>query len=409
MFRTRFHRREFLTRSSLIALAPSVPVFLARAASAAETSYDGRILVVIQLSGGNDGINTVVPYTDEGYAKHRDKLRLPTEQLIKVNDQVGLHPSLRPMADLLEDGRLAIVQGVGYPNPNRSHDVSMAIWHTARMDRDEHKTFGWLGRAMDERPVPADGAPHAVLLGDDSPPVALRGRRSTSVALANLQDLKLASRPTLPDHRLAAAPGQDQNQDDDLAAFARRAALDAYATADLIENVTQNVANDRSAYPATQLAERLKSVAQLIKANFGTPVYYAIQPGYDTHAVQLPTHARLLRELAGALKAFLDDLRTARLDDRVLVLCFSEFGRRVQEDASLGTDHGTAGPVFLAGPRVAAGMVGPTPSLIDLEDGDLKAAIDFRQVYATILHQWLGITSPGVLTNSFELLPIFNA
>jgi uncharacterized protein (DUF1501 family) len=406
MVHARLHRREFLTRSSLIALAPSVPAFLTRAARAAENPYDGRILVVIQLSGGNDGVNTVVPYTDEGYAKHRDTLRLPTEQLIKVNDRTGLHPALRPAADLLEDGRLAIVQGVGYPNPNRSHDVSMAIWQTARMDRSEHKTFGWLGRAMDQRDVPADGAPQAVLLGDDSPPVALRGRRSTSVALANLQDLKLASRPTVPDYRLTSAPGQDQG---DLAAFARRATLDAYAAADLIDEVTRNATSDHSKYPATQLADRLKSVAQLIKANFGTPVYYAIQPGYDTHAVQLPTHARLLQEIGGALKAFLDDLRTARLDDRVLVLCFSEFGRRVQEDASLGTDHGTAGPVFLAGPCVIAGMVGLTPSLIDLEDGDLKAAIDFRQVYATILHQWLGITSPSVLTNSFELLPIINA
>jgi uncharacterized protein (DUF1501 family) len=404
MSHARLQRHEFLARSSLIALAPSVPVFLARVAGAAENPYDDRILVVIQLSGGNDGVNTVVPYADEGYARHRDKLRLPTEQLIKVNDQVGLHPALRPAADLLEDGRLAIVQGVGYPNPNRSHDVSMAIWQTARLDRDEHKTFGWLGRAMDQRDVPADGAPHAVLLGDDSPPVALRGRRSTSVALANLHDLKLASRPAVPDHRPSAAPGQDQ----DLAAFARRAALDAYAAADLIDDVTRNVANDHSAYPASQLAERLKSVAQLIKANFGTPVYYAIQPGYDTHAVQLPMHAQLLQELGGALKAFLDDLRAARLDDRVLVLCFSEFGRRVPEDASLGTDHGTAGPVFLAGPRVTAGMVGPTPSLIDLEDGDLKVAIDFRQVYATLLDRWLGIASPRVLNSSFDPLPIFD-
>jgi uncharacterized protein (DUF1501 family) len=405
MFQARLHRREFLTRSSLIALAPSIPVFLTRAAQAAESPTDGRILVVIQLSGGNDGVNTVVPYTDEGYAKYRNKLRLPTEQLIKVNDQIGLHPSLRPAADLLEDGRLAIVQGVGYPNPNRSHDVSMAIWQTARMDRSEHKSFGWLGRAMDQRPVPVDGAPHAVLLGDDSPPVALRGRRSTSAALANLQDLKLASRPAIAIKRLAPAPGQDQ----DLAAFARRAALDAYATADLIDDVTQNVASGNSAYPATPLAARLKSVAQLIKANFGTPVYYAIQPGYDTHAVQLPTHARLLRELSGALKAFLDDLRTARLDDRVLVVCFSEFGRRVQEDASLGTDHGTAGPVFLAGPRATAGVVGPIPSLIDLEDGDLKVAIDFRQVYATILDEWLGIASQGVLNSAFDALAILNA
>ena len=405
MFHARLHRREFVARSSLIALAPSVPAFLTRAARAAENRRDGRILVVIQLSGGNDGINTVVPYADEGYAKNREQLRLPTEQLIKVNDHVGLHPSLRPAADLLEGGRLAIVQGVGYPNPNRSHDVSMAIWQTARLDRSEHKTFGWLGRAMDQRPVPAAGAPHAVLLGDESPPVALRGRRSTSAAMANLQDLKLTSRGAIQENRAASAPVDRQ----DLAAFARRATLDAYATAELIDEVTQRAARSVSNYPATRLADRLKSVAQLIKADFATPIYYAIQPGYDTHAVQFATHSRLLRELAGAMKAFLDDLRAAQLDDRVLVLCFSEFGRRVKEDASLGTDHGTAGPVFVAGSQIAGGLIGPTPSLTDLEDGDLRVSLDFRQIYATLLEQWLQVSSQEALGGAFELLPLIVA
>jgi len=328
MLRAHFNRRQLLQRSALIALAPTVPTFLSRTVRAMEPHNDGRILVVIQLSGGNDGINTVVPFADEGYAQHRDKLRLSTSRLIKVNEQVGLHPALRPAADLLEDGRLAIVQGVGYPNPNRSHDVSMAIWQTARFDPAEHKTFGWIGRAMDGHSAPADGSPHSILLGDENPPITLRGRRSTSVSLAHLNDLKLNSGT-----ELFRTPVADS--DNDLLAFARRASLDARSTADLIDEVAKNSTTDGSSYPKTGLAGRLKSIAQLIKADFATPVYYAIQSGYDTHAAQLPTHARLLRELAGAMQAFLDDLQAAGLSERVITLCFSEFGRRVKENASL--------------------------------------------------------------------------
>lgn len=405
--RSRFDRREFLARSALVAFAPTVPAFLSRTVRAADTKDDGRILVVIQLSGGNDGINTVVPFADEGYAKCRDKLRLETDRLLTVNDEVGLHPSLRPAADLLEDGRLAIVQGVGYPNPNRSHDVSMAIWHTARFDPEEHKSFGWIGRAMDVAPRPLGGAPHVMLLGDENPPLAIQGRRSTSVALAHLQDLTLhgskragLAAADFQDKRIPAVPAAT----DDLAAFVRRSTLDAYATAELLDSTTRNAVEERSRYPSTQLGERLSMIARLIKAGFGTPVYYAIQGGYDTHSVQLPAHARLLRELAGALKSFLDDLKSASLDERVLVLCFSEFGRRAQENASLGTDHGTAAPVFVAGPKVKAGLIGRTPSMTDLEEGDLKMGIDFRRVYAAILQNWLGLPSEATRARSFKPL-----
>ncbi len=399
MSREQFNRRSFLQRSALIAMAPSVPAFLSRSVRAAQPGKDGRILVVVQLSGGNDGINTVVPFADEGYAHNRDELRIKKDRLIKVNDHAGLHPSLRPAADLLEDGRLAIVQGVGYPNPNRSHDVSMAIWQTARFDPVEHKIFGWIGRAMDERPSVADGSPHSILLGDENPPIALRGRRSMSVSLAHLDDLKLKT-----DAKLTTAPGAVPNGE--LLTFTRRAALDASSTADLIDEVTKNSARNAAAYPQTELAGRLQSIAQLIKSGFSTPVYYAIQPGYDTHSAQLFTHARLLRELAGAMKSFLDDVKSAGHSDRVLMLCFSEFGRRVKENASLGTDHGTAGPVIVAGSSVNSGLIGQTPSMLDLENDDLKMQTDFRQVYATILQDWLGVPSATALDGAFERLKL---
>ncbi len=392
------NRRQLMQRSPLIAMAPTIPAFLGRSLRAAEPNNDGRILVVIQLSGGNDGINTVVPYSDDGYAKHRSHLRLKTTDLIRLSDQAGLHPSMRPAADLLEDGRLAIVQGVGYPNPNRSHDVSMAIWQTARLAAAEHTTFGWLGRAMDGYPGPTDGSPHSVLLGSENPPIALRGRRTTSISLAHLEDLKLRTDAELMH---TATDGSAE----DLLSFTRRTALDALSAAELINEVTSSSAKETTRYPRTQLADRLKSIAQLIKSDFATPVYYAIQPGYDTHAAQLVSHSRLLRDLAGATQAFLDDLQAAGLDDRVVVLGFSEFGRRVNENASLGTDHGTAGPVLIAGSPVQSGLVGETPSMTDLEDGDLKMGIDFRQVYATLLEAWLGL-DPRTLGESFAPLPL---
>jgi uncharacterized protein (DUF1501 family) len=396
-------RRDFLKQASLIALAPTVPGFLARTARAAEPDRDGRVLVVVQLDGGNDGINTVVPFADEGYAQHRKALRLPTDRLLKVNDQVGLHPSMGEAAKLLQSGRLAIVQGVGYPNPSRSHFSSMAIWHTARFDPEEHKSLGWLGRALDSGRKPADGAPAAMFVGTDTLPVALRGRRVVATALTRPEDFVIApavAKPAFP----AQQPGED------LTAFVQRNTLDAYATADRMADVAR--AKDSGvSYPATDLAGRLRLIAGLLKGGVGSRVFYTSQPrnAYDTHAAQLFVHASLLSELSGALRAFLDDLAAAQLAERVTVLVFSEFGRTVKENGSAGTDHGTAGPVFLAGPSVRAGLVGETPRLLDLDPkhGDLKMGLDFRQVYATVLEEWLGLSTQEALAASFDRLPLF--
>ena len=181
-------RREFLKTSSLVSLAPTVSGFLYRTARATDASHDDRVLVVVQMGGGNDGINTVVPFADEGYAKHRDKLRIKEDRLLKLNNRIGLHPAMRAAADMIEDGRLAIVQGVGYPNPNRSHDVSMAIWQSARMDREEHNSYGWIGRALDESATA--GATASLLAGDDQTPLTLRGRKCVSSSLHSLDELR---------------------------------------------------------------------------------------------------------------------------------------------------------------------------------------------------------------------------
>ena len=387
-------RRGFLRTLPLISLAPTVPGFIARSARATAPEKDGRVLVVIQLDGGNDGLNTLVPHADDGYARNRKALRLEAKDLIRVTDGLGLHPAMRAAGDLLESGRLAIVPGVGYPNPDRSHFASMAIWQTARLDPEEHKGPGWIGRGLD-----ADRS-GSTFVGKGAIPAALRGRRSIASSLERIDDLTLA--PSL------ARPSAEPGEATDLAAFVRRSTLDAYTSSDRLAELARRP-NDSARYPGSTLGERLKLIARLMKGGYASRVFYATQGGYDTHSQQSNRHFGLLSELSGALKAFLDDLAAAKLADRVLVVCFSEFGRRVQENDSAGTDHGAAGPVLLAGPGVAAGLQGEYPSLANLDDGDLKPTVDFRRVYATALEGWLGLPSEGPLGGKFDPLPLLKA
>jgi uncharacterized protein (DUF1501 family) len=398
-----FSRRTFL-QSTLLALAPTVPGFLARTARAASPQRDGRVLVVIELNGGNDGINTVVPFADEGYAKHRRLLRLPKNQLTKIDDRVGLHPQMAGAGKLLESGRLAIMQGVGYPNPNRSHFESMAIWQSARFDLKDRDGLGWLGRGLDEGPQPAGGMPGAVYVSGGAMPAALQGRRAVASGLTRPEDFML--RLDEAKRGLGDVPPAD-----DLAAFVRRNSLDAYILADRMTEVLNVQDKTGSPFPSSDLAEHLRLIARLIKASIGTRIYYTRQSGYDTHAGQLGTHAGLLQELSSALLSFLDDLAAAKAAERVVVLTFSEFGRTVRENGSAGTDHGTSGPVFLAGPGVKPGLVGATPNLLDLDPkhGDLKMSVDFRQVYATVLQDWLNLPAKTVLAGDFERLPLFKS
>jgi uncharacterized protein (DUF1501 family) len=392
-------RRDLLKSSAFLSLCPVVPAFLARTARAAGPEQDGRVLVTLQLDGGNDGINTVVPFGDEAYAKLRRELRLPTDKLLKISDGLGLHPSMRAAADLLQSGRLAIVQGVGYPNPNKSHFESMSIWQTAQPGKPGAEALGWLGRALDK--TPHENGPSAVFVGDQNLPLALFARRATSASFADASDLAL----TLPPPPGSSAETGDGN----LAAFVNRAVTSAYATAGEIEAAAARGRDSAVRYPETVLSKRLELVGRSIKAGSTARVYYVIQSGYDSHAVQLPTQAQLLRELSGALKAFLDDLAAAKLADRVLVLAFSEFGRRPDENGSLGTDHGTAGPVFLAGNSVKPGVAGKTPLLGDLEDGNLKWSTDFRSVYATLLSDWLRLPADEILGGKFTPMRLLKA
>jgi uncharacterized protein (DUF1501 family) len=392
-----------LQTTSLLSLSPVLPALFGNTARAAAAVPDDRVLVVIQLDGGNDGLNTVVPYADDGYGRARDKLRLETSKLQKLNDQVALHPSMRAAKELFDDGRLSIVQGVGYPNPDRSHFRSMAIWQTASFDDAQHRGYGWLGSALDRRVVTQNsGAPaNAIFIGEQETPVALWGRRSAATALARADDLKLSLdlTPSQPDA---------QSENSSLAQFVSSQVLSAYAAADEFQRRQSSVQATASSYPNSSLGTHLKLVSTLLKSGAQSRVYYTIQSGYDTHSTQLYAHARLLEEFSGAIKAFLDDLKANRLDDRVIVLAFSEFGRRVAENDSQGTDHGTAGPVFLVGAPVSGGLVGAPPDLVNLDNGDLKMQFDFRRVYATILDNWLGVNSKDLLGESFDKLDILS-
>ncbi|HLJ97238.1 MAG TPA: DUF1501 domain-containing protein [Gemmataceae bacterium] len=407
----KYTRRRFLQASlaaaPLMALTPTVPLFVARVARAGAKAIPGRILVVVELVGGNDGINTVVPYADEGYAKYRRSLRLPRDQLVRLDDQIGLHPALKPLAAVWEAGHLAIVQGVSYPNPSRSHFVSRGVWHTARRDFGREPGIGWLGRGLDEA---IDRLAPAVFVGDAVVPVALRGRRRSCVSLGRPEDCRLLAE--VPSGGPAALVPSVGPQGDDLLAYAQRAAVDAAGAADLFARTGLAAGGPR--YPATPLGRRFQVVARAIKAGLSASTYYLTQGdgdvgagSYDTHAGQLSVHAGLLAELAEGWVSLLSDLRTSRLEERVALMAFSEFGRRVEENASGGTDHGTAGPVLLAGGSIRGGLIGPTPRLIDLEGGDLKGAVDFRQVYATVLEHWLGVPAKVALGGSFDALPLF--
>ena len=293
-------RRDVLRTLPLISLAPRVPGFLARSARATALEKDGRVLVVIQLDGGNDGINTVVPFKDEGYARNREALALPAKRLIAVTDGIGLHPAMAGAGRMLEAGHLAIVPGVGYPNPDRSHFRSMAIWHTARFDPVEHTGPGWSGAASTPEPFPGRAVRRRSISAPATVPSALRGTSAPAGSLEHFDDITL-------DQPSAAKPAAGDTMDnressDSLASFVQRTALDAYATADRLAALGREDSNAR--YPSTGLAQRLRLIARLLKGGFGARVFYTLQTGYDTHRAQPGTHFQLLNELAGTSRRF---------------------------------------------------------------------------------------------------------
>ncbi len=407
-------RREMfrlgLGSSALLACGQAVPLFLARSAAAVagdqHAAARGRILVVVQLDGGNDGLNTVIPYRDEEYRKRRPMIQIPAADVRKIDDRVGLHPSLDGFSKLLEQQRLAIVQSVGYPNPNRSHFESMAIWQTASLKPDKVAP-GWLARAIDGRPGPHGDAP-ALHVHDAMPlPLALSGGRQVIPSLDRLEQFRRRqgvpgdAEPTAHVAALDELARQELGAPGSLLQFVERCSVITYASSARLALLGQGQTSDGAIYPEFySLARRLRLIAQLIKAGLSTSIYYTHLDGFDTHSAQLQQHAGLLRQLGASLAAFLLDLEKSGESERVLVLVFSEFGRRLSENGSGGTDHGTAAPVFLLGHPVKPGLHGPYPDLAQLDDGDPRYAIDFRRIYAAVLDRWLGVPHRQVLARA---------
>jgi uncharacterized protein (DUF1501 family) len=404
-----FTRRQFLTHTlrgaSLVALGSVVPQFVARTALAAAPGKDS-VLVVVEMSGGNDGLNTVIPYADDLYHKARPTLRQTKDMVIRLDDHVGLHSGMQGFKPLWEQGQLAVVQGVGYPNPERSHFEAMDTWQLA--DPKHEKTAGWLGRTAVEILGEAGGGVPILHFGGERLPLALAGAPGGGAVTVNDQnsfrlelgegkaDRQKARRRLVED---LSAPAQKKGEDDLLSFVQKRQVQTLTAVETLRELLEGPKALPRPA--GAGLPAKLQLVAGLIAKGFGTRIFYVSINGFDTHADQAPAHQRLLGELADAVGGFFQALKKTGHDGRVRLMTFSEFGRRVDENGSHGTDHGAASCQFVAGPSVKGGVVGKHPSLSDLDVGDLKFHTDFRRVYAAQL-AWLGCDSKAVLGAKWE-------
>ena len=421
-------RRAFLRTSILgAALSWTVPVFIERTfmtlnAQAADSSLqtmtgkDHPILLVIQLAGGNDGLNTIIPFQDDLYFKARPKLAIPQNQVLPLDSLIGLNPSLALLKGIYDDGHLAIVQGVGYPNPNRSHFRSTEIWQTAS-DARQNLTKGWIGRYFDNC-CAGQGPTVGVVLGEQLPE-AFNAENPTGVAIGRPGNLGFDREPGPDEARLfgelngldpVAMSGDSignlagpNNSGMSALEYLQRTALDAQVSTDKIKKVLKGTTNEAT-YPKNRLGNSLSLISRLIAGELPTRVYYASQGGYDTHAGQINTHKRLLNELAESLAAFCKDLKAKGIFDRVVVMTFSEFGRRVEENANGGTDHGTAAPMFICGGGVKPGLFGKQPTLDRLDAGDLFYNVDFRSVYSTILSSWMKAPAAKILGRDFSKL-----
>ncbi|MCC6320013.1 MAG: DUF1501 domain-containing protein [Phycisphaerales bacterium] len=422
-----FTRRAFIGRGLVLAsAAATVPQFISRSAlgmtaplglSSIPGVPEDHVLVVVQLAGGNDGLNTVVPFGESAYYKARPTIGIPAARVLKLgkNQQVGLHPQLDGLKELYDQGMLSVMLGVGYPNPNRSHFKSMDIWHTA--DTSGTGT-GWLGRYFDNdccgTPLDAAAKPNplgGIAIGREAP-LAMKGGKYQPIGFESAElfqwlgkgvDKDLAT-PYDEITRRGVAADTDPNT---TAGFLMRTALDAQVSSDQIRKAVsqRSLVN----YPGNELARQLAMVSSMIRAGLPTRVYYVTLGGFDTHAGQggeNGRHAQLMQQFGGSLAAFYKDLKAHGNDTRVLTMSFSEFGRRVGQNASGGTDHGTAAPMFLAGPMVRGGVFGNQPSLTDLDSGDLKFNTDFRSVYAGVLKDWMSADADKVLEGSFRAVKL---
>jgi len=367
---------------------------------------DDRVLVIVNLQGGNDGLNTLVPHGSQQYYRYRPTLGIPPSDVLHIDSAVGLNPQMTSLKAMYDAGNVAIVQGAGYPGPDHSHFRSTEIWQTAAPDK--YESTGWIGRYLDEAGLPKDNLFKAVALSPVLPELMI-ARHTDVPAIAALHGYGLASDRSAMERAAFTSMVHDERVPFDSPYLATVATIEDHAQRGseelpkLIAGYTTN-----ASYPATPLGRSLALAAQIVGSRLGTRVIYVQHGSFDTHAAQKPTQDRLLKELSDALKAFYDDLAAHGNDKRTLTMTFSEFGRRVAENASRGTDHGEAAPMFLIGGGVKGGLYGKAPSLDNLDNGDVTYTVDFRSVYATIIEKWLGRPSAGVLPGAFPTLALLD-
>lgn len=415
-------RRDFLKQFTLLSTTLAVPTFLARSIRAAQAGgmtqaalgNPNRILVVLELFGGCDGLNTVVPHADDNYYRNRPNLAIRSSDVLKLNDQLGFHPVMTGLKELYDSGRMAVIQGVGYPNPNRSHFRSRDIWHTA--EPDAVSSEGWLAKYFEARK--ATGSLQGINVGGNVPR-AMISSLGASPSIQSIDTYKIQTD--------SKYPGDDANKN---AAFQRvfsephkrygyfneyvtQTVLDAtLSSTQLLEGRNNYISTVQ--YPSTAFATNLKTIAQIISAKLGVKVFYTTIGGFDLHAQQAVVgnnttgaQANLLTTVSGAIKAFYDDMKQMGKENEILIVTFSEFGRRVNENGSSGTDHGTANQMFIFGGLIQPGIFGTHPSLErDKLDsvGDMRFNIDFRSVYATVLSNWLGVDPVPIIGESWPMM-----
>ena len=398
-------RRDFLRQASaLLGVGTwSLPRFLqAQTWSPLDNSPEqgGNYLIVLQLSGGNDGLNTLVPYADEAYYQLRPKLALGSKTLHRLDGHQGFHPSLKHLAEAYHQGDLLILNNVGYPQPNRSHFRSMDIWHLACDSDDLRENRGWLGRWLDKQ---SPSFPHLALQLSDTLSPALRGEQSQALVIKDPQMMQEQLR------HLPYPSSSTQQHHHEQAAYLYRVLAQAHESATYLLEKAKLGQSNISEYPNNSLGRDLRRVAQLMTGGSNTQVYYLSFDGFDTHANQLKRHALLLEGLDQALGVFIRDLKKNQLWPRTTLMIFSEFGRRVAENGSSGTDHGTANQVYLLGGGLKQkGIYNRMADLSQLEKGDLKFSIDFRSIYQALLKDWLNTKkSTALLGKNFDQLPLF--
>ena len=394
-------RRDFLKTSALAAAgALFVPAFMKPLEALALdelTLY--KNLVVIQLSGGNDGLNTVIPFGNDLYYQKRKSISISPESVIKLNDMQGLNPNLAALQPIYDQGWMTIINDVGYPNPDRSHFRSMDIWQTGS-DSNQFLSTGWIGRYLDSN-CETCKFPYTAIEVDDSLSLALKGGSKKGIAL---KDPNALFRNTNEAFFKQVINNSKTHLDENNLGYLYKTMIETSSSANYIQQ-TSKVYQTKASYPATGFANQLKTVARFITSGLKTKVYYVSLSGFDTHVNQVQQQGNLLKQYADGMSAFLNDLKQHEKLEDTLVVTFSEFGRRVEQNASNGTDHGTANNMFLFGGKLnKQGIYNNAPNLADLENGDLKFQVDFREVYGTILGKWLDVNNQSVLSKRFQTM-----